>query len=78
MGLYAVAAVPLNAPPKAQRVGAVPWPGKATVTLSGALCAVRRWLWAEAVLSQAGRDTGPTKLPTRVRELLLATLAPAA
>jgi hypothetical protein len=78
LGLYTVAAVLFSALPVSKRVGAVSWPGKATVTFSDALCAVRRWLWAEAVLSQAGRDTGLTKLPKRVRELLLTTLAPAA
>jgi hypothetical protein len=78
LGLYAVVAAPFAALPASERVGAVSWPGKATVTSSDALCAVRRWLWAEAVLSQADRDTGLTKLPKRVRELLLTTLAPAA
>ncbi len=54
------------------------WPGKATVTFSDALCAVRRWLWDEAVLPQAGDGTALRKLRERVRELLLTTLAPAA
>jgi hypothetical protein len=73
-----VVAVLFHARPGSKRVGAVSWPGKATVTFSDALCAVRRWLWAEAVLPQAGDDTALDKLPERVRELLLATLAPAA
>lgn len=54
------------------------WPGKATVTFSDALCVVRWWLWGEAVLPQAGCETTLEKLPERVRELLLTTLAPAA
>jgi hypothetical protein len=53
------------------------WPGKTTVTFSNTLCAVRRWLWTETLLLQAGEGTGLDKLPERVRELLLTTLAPA-
>jgi hypothetical protein len=56
----------------------VAWPGKATVTFSDAMCAVRRWLWHEAVLPQAGDGTALQKLPEPIRELLLTTLAPAA
>ena len=78
LGLYSVVAVLFHALPESKRVGAVSWPGKATVTFSDALCAVRRWLWAEAVLPQAGDGTALDKLPTAVRELLLTTLAPAA
>jgi hypothetical protein len=48
------------------------------VSFSDALCAVRRWLWAEAVLPQAGARHEFQKLPEPVRELLLTTLAPAA
>ncbi|MDB5308655.1 MAG: hypothetical protein JWO38_2857, partial [Gemmataceae bacterium] len=55
----------------------VAWPGKATVPLSDARCAVRRWLGGEAVLPQAGDPTALQKLPDPIRELLLATLAPA-
>ncbi|MBN9121691.1 MAG: transposase, partial [Planctomycetes bacterium] len=54
LGLYAVVAFLFHALPESKRAGAVSWPGKATVTFSDALCAVRRWLWAEAVLPQAG------------------------
>jgi hypothetical protein len=77
LGLYSVVAVLFHALPEAKRVGAVAWPGKTTVTFSDALCAVRRWLWAEAVLPQAGEDAALEKLPRAVRELLLTTLAPA-
>jgi hypothetical protein len=59
-------------------VGAVACPGKAVATVSDALCAVRRWLWAEAVLPQAGDGTALEKLPEPIRELILTTLAPAA
>ncbi|WP_246522947.1 hypothetical protein [Gemmata palustris] len=77
-GLYTVVALLFHALPAAKRTGAGAWPGKATVTFSDALCAVRRWLWAEAVLPQAGDGTALQKLPDPIRELLLTTLAPAA
>jgi hypothetical protein len=77
-GLYTVVAVLFHDLPAAKRTGAVAWPGKATVTFSDALCAVRRWLWDEAVLPQAGDATALKKLPEPVRELLLTSLAPAA
>ena len=76
-GLYTAVAVLFHALPESKRVGGVSWPGKETVTFSDALCAVRRWLWAEAVLPQAGDDAALEKLPPPVRELLLTTLAPA-
>jgi hypothetical protein len=78
LGLYTVVAVLFAALPESKRVGGVSWPGKAGVTFSDALCAVRRWLWAEAVLPQAGNATALKELPEPVRELLLTTLAPAA
>jgi hypothetical protein len=78
LGLYTVVAVLFHSLPAATRAGAVAWPGKATVTFSDALSAVRRWLWAEAVLPQAGDAAALQKLPEPVRELLLTTLAPAA
>jgi hypothetical protein len=77
LGLYTVVAVLFDALPESKRTGAVSWPGKATVTFSDAWCAVRRWWWDEAVLPQAGDATALQKLPTPVRDLLLATLAPA-
>jgi hypothetical protein len=78
LGLYSVVAVLFNALPESKRVGGVAWPGKATVTFSDALCAVRRWLWDEAILPQASDGTVLQKLPEPIRELLLTTLAPAA
>jgi hypothetical protein len=73
-----VVAVLFHALPASKRVGAVSWPGRATVTFPDAPCAVRRWLWAEAVLPQAGDATALQELPEPIRELLLTTLAPAA
>lgn len=78
LGLYSVVAILFHTLPEVKRVGGVSWPGKATVTFSDALCAVRRWLWDEAVLPQAGDGTEVQKLPEPIRELLLTTLAPAA
>jgi hypothetical protein len=74
-GLYAVVAILFHQLPESKRVGGVTWPGKATVTPSDALSAVRRWLWDEAMLPLAGDDTALKKLPECVRELLLTTLA---
>jgi hypothetical protein len=78
LGLYSVVTLLFNALPESKRTGAVAWPGKATVTFSDALCAVRRWLWDETLLPQAGEPTALKKLPQPIRELLLTTLAPAA
>ena len=78
LGLYSVVAILFHALPESKRTGAVSWPGKATVTFSDALCAVRRWLWNEAILPHAGDGAALQKLPEPIRELLLTTLAPAA
>jgi hypothetical protein len=77
-GLYSVVALLFVSLPASQRSGSVCWPGKAAVTFSDALTAVRRWLWSEWVLPQAGGDTAIGKLPEPVKELLFAALAPAA
>ncbi|AWM38405.1 Transposase DDE domain protein [Gemmata obscuriglobus] len=76
-GLYTVVAVLFHTLPASKRTGAVEWPGKTVTTFSDALAAVRQWLWAEALLPQAGQTMGRDKLPEPVRELLLTTLAPA-
>ena len=76
-GLYSVVALLFQDSPAKKRSGGVAWRGKDTVTFSDALCAVRRWLWDEAVLPQAGDGMALKELPTPVRELLLTTLAPA-
>ena len=78
LGLYTVVAILFNALPESKRAGAVTWPGKATVTFSDARGTVRRWLWDEALLPQAGDRTALQKLPEPIRELLLTSLAPAA
>jgi hypothetical protein len=78
IGLYSVVAGLFALLPEEKRVGGVSWRGKADASFSDALCAVRRWLWAEAVLPQAGATREFEKLPAPVRELLLTTLAPAA
>jgi DDE superfamily endonuclease/Archaeal putative transposase ISC1217 len=76
-GLYSVVAALFQALPESKRSGAVAWPGKSGLTFGDALGAVRRWLWAEAIFPQAGATTGLEIMPASVRELLLATLAPA-
>jgi hypothetical protein len=76
-GLYSVVAALYHSLPAAKRSGGVAWPGKETVTFSDALTAVRRWVWAEGVFPQAGVDAAIAELPAKVRELLLAGLAPA-
>jgi DDE superfamily endonuclease len=77
-GLYTVVALLYALLPEAKRGGAVCWPGKAGVTFSDALTAVRRWLWAEGVLPQADPSAAVEKLPGPVRELLLTALTLAA
>ena len=76
-GLYTVVALLFAALPEAQQSGGVRWPGKAVVTFSDALAAVRRWLWAEWVLPRAGAGTLLEKVPGPLHEVLLAALAPA-
>ena len=77
-GLYSVVALLYHVLPEAKRSGSVSWPGKSGVTFSDALCAVRRWLWAEGVFAQAGGGPAVEKLPEPLQELLLTALAPAA
>jgi len=77
-GLYSVVALLDQAPPGSRRTTAVRWPGKAGVTSSDALSAVRLWLWDEWAFSRAGGGITLEKLPEPLRELLMATLAPAA
>ena len=63
--------------PEVKRTGGVTWAGKDTVTFSDALTAVRRWVWVEGVFKEAEVDEAIAKLPAKVKELLLAGLAPA-
>jgi hypothetical protein len=76
--LYSVVAMLYVSLPELKRCGGVDWPGKATVTFSDALTAVRRWLWSEWVFRQAAGDSALEKLPEPLREVLFAALAPAA
>ncbi|HZT80078.1 MAG TPA: hypothetical protein VFA26_07650 [Gemmataceae bacterium] len=46
-GLPSVVALLYASLPKSKRLGGGAWPGKAVVTFSAALAAVRRWLWAD-------------------------------
>ncbi len=77
-GLYSVVALLFHALPPSKRSGAIEWPGKATVTFSDALAAVRRWLWSEWVFAHADGGAAVQKLPEPLRDLLLSALAPAA
>ncbi len=77
-GLYSVVAWLYQALPPEKRTGGVPWRGKATVTFSDALSAVRRWLWTEAVFAQVDASAAMQKLPEPLQDILLAALAPAA
>lgn len=76
-GLYSVVAVLFHALPDGKRTGAVRWAGKATVTFSDALTAIRRCIWADGIFPHAGADTAIAELPPDVRQLLLSALAPA-
>ena len=76
-GLYTVVALLFGRLPAARQRAAIVWPGKVGVTFSDALTAVRRWLWAEWVLPQAGVGTALQKLPEPLQDLILSALAPA-
>lgn len=77
-GLYSVVVLLFVALPPKERQGSVCWPGKATVTFSDALTAVRRWLWSGWVFRQAGCGTPVQQLPEPLQTLLFSALAPAA
>ena len=78
-GLYTAVAILFRALPAAKRGGAS-WPGKSAVRFSDALSAVRRWMWAEAVLPPTGGCHGHLEtLRALARTVpLLSTLTPAA
>jgi DDE superfamily endonuclease len=78
LGLYSVVALLFVALPEQERRVSVRWPGKAVVTFSDALTAVRRWLWSEWVFPQAGGATAVQQLPEPLRTLVFSALAPAA
>jgi hypothetical protein len=78
-GLYtAVARLYAELPARFARVRVVDWPGKRDVTFSGAITAVRRWLWLEWVLAIPGHRDAFSKLSGPFRQILLNGLAPAA
>ena len=77
-GLYTVVALLYQALPESERTGGVEWPGKAGVTFSDALAAVRRWLWREWVFPQAGGAAALEELPQPLQDVLFYALAPAA
>jgi hypothetical protein len=65
-------------PARSRRVRVVDWPGKSVVTFSGAITAVRRWLWVEWVFAIPGHHEAFSKLRGPFRQILLAGLAPPA
>jgi hypothetical protein len=79
LGLYSVVALLFWwLPAEEQEQGTVAWEGKATVTFSDAIMAVRRWLWTQWVFPRAGHAEAFAKLPEPFRQFLLSALAPAA
>lgn len=79
LGLYSVVALLYwSLPSQEQEQGVVAWEGKATVTFSDAITAVRRWLWTRWVFPRAGHGHTFAKLPEAFRQFLLSALAPAA
>jgi hypothetical protein len=78
-GLYSVVALWYEQlPPGTQDEPGVDWEGKASVTFSDAITAVRRWLWTDWVFATGGHDNTFAKLPEPLRRTLLYALAPAA
>ena len=65
-------------PPRYRRVRAVAWPGKADVTFSDAITAVRRYLGVEGVFSISGHREAFEKLGGPLQRILLQGLAPTA
>jgi hypothetical protein len=78
-GLYSVVALLYEQlPAEAQAEPGVDWEGKATVTFSDAMTAVRRWLWTSWAFAMGGHADPFAKLPEPLRRTLLYALAPAA
>ena len=78
-GLYSVVALLYAALPAAATAeGAMTYRGKAEVTFSDAIGAVRRRLWQEGVFESHGQAEVFENLPLVLREVILAALAPAA
>ncbi len=78
-GLYSVVALWYEQlPAEAQEGPGVDWEGKAGVTFSDAITAVRRWLWTGWAFATGGHEDAFAKLPEPLRRALLYALAPAA
>ena len=78
-GLYSVVTLWYEQwPAEAQDEAGVDWEGKASVTFSDAVTAVRRWWWTTWVFATDGHDNTFAKLPEPLRRTLLYALAPAA
>jgi hypothetical protein len=78
-GLYSLVSLLYAQLPAAwSRQFTVHWPGKTHVAFSDAISAVRRWLWVEWALGNHGPHNAFTKLPRKLRTLLLYALAQAA
>jgi hypothetical protein len=78
-GLYGVvASLYEQLPAEVQVESGVEWEGKAAVTFSDAITAVRRWLWTSWAFATGGHEDPWSKLPEPLRRTLLYALAPAA
>jgi hypothetical protein len=51
-------------------MGRIEWPGKAGVTFSDALTAVRRWIWSEGVFARLDDGAAIEKLPAPITTAL--------
>jgi DDE superfamily endonuclease len=78
-GLYAVVALLYaELPTETTGEGTVSYRGKAAVTFSDAIGAVRRRLWLEGVFESHGQTEAFRNLPRPLQAVILAALAPAA
>lgn len=78
-GLYSfVALLYASLPRTATATAHVEWPGKQHVTFSDAITAVRRWLWRHWIFETVDKHRTLSKIPPRLKRLLLRALAPAA
>jgi len=78
-GLFSVVALLYSQlPAETTAAPGVSYRGKAEVTFSDAITAVRRQLWLEGIIASHGQTEVFQNLPRRFQALLLAALAPAA
>jgi hypothetical protein len=78
-GLYSVVALLYaELPAETTAEATVSYRGKAAVTFSDAISAVRRQLWLEGVFESHGQTEAFRNLPRPLQAVLLAALAPAA